>query len=219
MGLQYSKTLKGATWSVGDIVLMIRPMNEKGVSFKLLPKLKGPYRIKEVHSEHSVSLESCITGEVIQDTLTQLPEKISTERLVKFEGAQKYEEEVEVQQKEPIIYEPGQMLAVAKKKADKEPVDICKIIQVLKDDEMLQVEYFKNTGDKLFQKRPWSTDRTRQVELVHISSVLCPIQLDSSGAMEEDSILEMITKRAEFPGQRRKKGGILVRQVLARILH
>ena len=148
-----------------------------------------------------------------------MPEKISTERLLKFEGGQKYEEEVEVQDKGAIIYEPGQMLAVAKKVSDKAPAAICKIIQVLKEDEMLQVEYFKNTGDKHFLKRPWSSDSTRQVELVHVSSVVCPIRLDRSGAVEEDSVVAMITKRAEFPGQRRKKGGILIRQALSRILH
>ena len=70
MRLQYKKTLKRATLSVGDIVLMTRPVNEKGVSFKLLSKLKGPYKIKEVHSEHSVSLELCATQEEVQFQIT-----------------------------------------------------------------------------------------------------------------------------------------------------
>ena len=113
---------------------------------------------------------------------------------------------------------PSRVVGLANLPPDKSPVDICRILQVLKEDEMLQVEYLKNTGDKNFAKRPWSTDSSKEKELIHISSVLCVVHLDSSGALEQESILEMIKYKAEFPGQRRKKGGILIKQSLQRIL-
>jgi hypothetical protein len=166
-------------FEIGEMVLLARGKDTRD-GHKLRGKGQGPWRIAQVLND-AVELDDAFTGRPLMDNLTKLPDRISTDRLLRFAGNIEHLEVADLENQLSLgNARSGGYVAFL----NDQHVWILRITSIEEDVKMTGNPGRVPTEERYgaAARRPWKVDEEQRITALW-STILCIVDLDDTGCL------------------------------------
>ena len=146
-----------------------------------------------------MEVEDAFTGQKLLDSVTQLPDQISVDRLLRFAGSI---EEMEDRELEDQITLANAMVGGTVAVVNKGEVILLRITEIEEEEFMTGYLMHVPMEDRYGKtsRRPWTTDEELVITIMW-SDILCSVALDETRCLDHPSLERLRRLRVEMDGE------------------